>query len=97
MANSACCNAGAAQTERQSPAAAAAVDHMTREEAYEVITAAHPVRMLVRDALYAFWRTKRERLGKPLIRRLQAPTSASDQNPFGVFRWGYGLMQAAAL
>ncbi|CAL8467691.1 g7229 [Coccomyxa elongata] len=78
--------AGAAQTERQSPAAAAAVDHMTREEAYEVITAAHPVRTLVRDALYAFWRTKRERLGKPLIRRLQAPTSASDQNPFGVFR-----------
>ncbi|EIE24666.1 hypothetical protein COCSUDRAFT_41002 [Coccomyxa subellipsoidea C-169] len=78
--------AGAAQTERQSPSAAAAVDHMTREEAYEVITAAHPVRTLVRDAIYDFWRTKRERIGKPLLRRLQAPTSSSDQNPFGVFR-----------
>lgn len=60
---------------------------MTREEAYEVITAAHPVRTVVRDALYMYWRTKRERIGKPLIRRLQAPTSSSDQNPFGVFRW----------
>ncbi len=78
--------AGAAQPERQSTSAAAAVDHMTREEAYAVITAAHPVRVIVRDVLYEYWRTKRERLGKPLVRRLQAPTSSSDQNPFAVFR-----------
>lgn len=77
---------GAAQTERQSPAAAAAVDHMTVEEAHEALAAAHPLRPIVRDALYGYWRAKRERTGKPLIRRLQAPTSASDQNPYGVFR-----------
>ncbi len=78
--------AGAAQAERQSPAAAAAVDHMPVEEAYEAMAAAHPLRIPVRDALYGYWRAKRERTGKPLIRRLQAPTSASDQNPYGVFR-----------
>jgi hypothetical protein len=81
-----CHMTGAAQTERQSTAAAAAVDHMTREEAYAVMTAAHPIRTIIRDALYEYWRAKRERLGKPLVRRLQAPTSSSDQNPFAVFR-----------
>lgn len=81
-----CTAAGAAQPERQSTSAAAAVDHMTREEAYATITAAHPVRTIVRDALYEYWRIKRERIGKPLVRRLQAPTSSSDQNPFAVFR-----------
>jgi hypothetical protein len=36
----------------------------------------------------AYWRKKRAARGKPLLRRLQAPTSSSDTNPFNVFRRG---------
>ena len=59
--------AGAAQAERQSPTAAAAVGHMPVEEAYEVLAAAHPLRAPVRDALYSFWRAKRERAGAAVL------------------------------
>ena len=45
-----------------------------------------PLRPIMRDAVYHYWAEKRKRAGKPFIRRLWAPTSASDQNPFGVFR-----------
>ena len=78
--------AGAAQTERQSISAAAAVDHMTREEAYAAMDMVQPLRAIMRDAVYGYWADKRKRTGKPFIRRLWAPTSSSDQNPFSVFR-----------
>jgi len=47
-----------------------------------------PARPQVRDAVLAYWRKKRAARGKPLLRRLQAPTSSSDTNPFNVFRCG---------
>ena len=47
---------------------------------------AHPLRPATAKAVYQFWRAKRKKAGKPLLRRLQAPTSASDTNPFAVFR-----------
>ena len=78
--------AGAAQTERQSVSAAAAVDHMTREEAFAAMDMVQPLRPIMRDAVYGYWADKRKRTGKPFIRRLWAPTSSSDQNPFSVFR-----------
>ena len=43
-----------------------------------------------RDAMlhtvYDYWASKRKRTGKPMMRRLQAPTPANDTNPYNVFR-----------
>lgn len=40
------------------------------------------------QAVYDYWAAKRKRWQKPIMRRLQAPTPASDTNPFNVFRCG---------
>lgn len=37
-------------------------------------------------AVYEHWRKKREKLGKPLIRRFQPPTSVQDTSPHSTFR-----------
>lgn len=76
--------------------AAAAVDHMTREEAFAAMDGVQPLRPIMRDAVYNYWAEKRKRAGRPFIRRLWAPTSASDQNPFGVFRCDLPAAAAAA-
>ncbi|KAK9843485.1 hypothetical protein WJX81_005242 [Elliptochloris bilobata] len=78
--------AGATHAEKQSPAAVAATEHMAREEAYAALAAGQPLRAPVRDAVLAYWKRKRAARGRPLLRRLQAPTSSSDTNPFNVFR-----------
>jgi hypothetical protein len=44
------------------------------------------VRDVIANDVYEYWAAKRRRWGKPILRRLQAPTSASDTNPFNVFR-----------
>lgn len=80
--------AGATQAERLSAAAVAATEHMSREEAHGALAGGQPLRPPVRDAVLAYWRRKRSARGKPLLRRLQAPTSSSDTNPFNVFRRG---------
>lgn len=36
--------------------------------------------------VYGYWAAKRKRWGKPILRRLQAPTIASDTNPYNTFR-----------
>jgi hypothetical protein len=36
--------------------------------------------------VYNYWAAKRKRWGKPILRRLQAPTLASDTNPYNTFR-----------
>jgi len=36
--------------------------------------------------VYEYWAAKRRKWGKPLMRRLQAPTNPSDANPYNVFR-----------
>ena len=38
------------------------------------------------QAVYQYWLQKRKKWGKPIMRPLQPPTSASDTNPFNVFR-----------
>lgn len=38
--------------------------------------------------VYGYWAAKRKRWGKPILRRLQAPTIASDTNPYNTFRYG---------
>ena len=79
--------AGAATGEKTSAAAVAAIDHMTAEEALAALEGSLPgLRPPVRDAVFQYWKTKRSRQGKPLLRRLQAPTNPSDTNPFNVFR-----------
>ncbi|KAK9822015.1 hypothetical protein WJX74_000785 [Apatococcus lobatus] len=79
--------AGAATGEKTSAAAVAAIDHMTAEEALAALESSVPgLRPPVRDAVFQYWKTKRSKQGKPLLRRLQAPTNPSDTNPFNVFR-----------
>lgn len=36
--------------------------------------------------VYTYWAAKRKKWGKPILRRLQAPTLASDTNPYNTFR-----------
>jgi len=36
--------------------------------------------------VYTYWAAKRKKWGKPILRRLQAPTIASDTNPYNTFR-----------
>ena len=68
------------------------MDHMTAEEALAALDSSVPgLRAPVRDAVFQYWKTKRMRQGKPLLRRLQAPTNPSDTNPFNVFRWQSSL------
>ncbi len=42
-------------------------------------------------AVYEYWLAKRKRRGKPILRRLCAPTPIADSNPYNVFRWGQGI------
>ena len=83
--------AGATQAERLSPAAVAATEHMSRGEAYVALGGGQPLRAPVRDAVFSYWRRKRASRGRPLLRRLQAPTSSSDTNPFNVFRCAHSM------
>lgn len=81
-----CAGAGASVAERTSPAACATTDHMSREQAMEALTQVAAARQPVKDAVYRYWLDKRKQLGKPLLRRLQAPTNSSDTNPHSCFR-----------
>mmetsp|Transcript_10442 Transcript_10442/g.29715 ORF Transcript_10442/g.29715 Transcript_10442/m.29715 type:complete len:525 (-) Transcript_10442:261-1835(-) len=78
--------AGASHADRMSPAACASLEHFTRDSAMEVLKNAVPYRQPVLDDVYNYWYNKRKERQKPLMRRLQAPTSVSDTNPFNVFR-----------
>lgn len=78
--------AGASIAERTSPAACATTDHMSKEQAMEALTQVAAARQPVKDAVYQYWLAKRKQLGKPLLRRLQAPTNSSDTNPHSCFR-----------
>lgn len=89
-AHGSCClfaGAGASVAERTSPAACATTDHMSREQAMEALTQVAAARQPVKDAVYHYWLDKRKQLGKPLLRRLQAPTNSSDTNPHSCFRY----------
>ncbi|KAB1212751.1 Enhancer of polycomb-like protein 1 [Morella rubra] len=47
---------------------------------------AHSVRYAVLQSVYSYWREKRERWQKPILRRLQPPPPVNDTNPYNVFR-----------
>lgn len=59
----------------------------------EALTQVAAARQPVKDAVYHYWLDKRKQLGKPLLRRLQAPTNSSDTNPHSCFRWCYDPQQ----
>lgn len=44
------------------------------------------VRYGVFQAVYSYWKDKRERWQKPILRRLQPPPPVNDTNPYNVFR-----------
>ncbi|PRW60332.1 enhancer of polycomb 1 isoform A [Chlorella sorokiniana] len=77
---------GAAPAERISAAACATTDHMPREEALQMLEETCSARDTIRADVYEYWRARRARLGRPLMRRLMAPTPVNDQNPYNVFR-----------
>ncbi|CAL9759814.1 unnamed protein product [Musa acuminata subsp. burmannicoides] len=44
------------------------------------------VRFAILQSVYNYWKTKRERWQKPILRRLQPPPPVNDTNPYNVFR-----------
>lgn len=78
--------AGALAAERASAAAAATVDHLPKRDAVAALSQASGLRPGIIARVYDHWRRKRSRRGRPLLRRLAAPTPAADTNPFHVFR-----------
>ncbi|KAL4437402.1 hypothetical protein ABPG75_004541 [Micractinium tetrahymenae] len=77
---------GATPAERISAAACATTDHMPREEALQMLEETCSARDTIRSDVYNYWLQRRKALGRPLMRRLQAPTPVNDQNPYNVFR-----------
>ncbi|PON37053.1 Enhancer of polycomb protein [Parasponia andersonii] len=47
---------------------------------------AQSVRYAVIQSVYNYWKEKRERWQKPILRRLQPPPPVNDTNPYNVFR-----------
>ncbi|KFM29105.1 Enhancer of polycomb-like protein 2 [Auxenochlorella protothecoides] len=78
--------AGASAAERMSVAACSTTDHMPREEALQMLEESCTGRDVLRATVYDYWLEKRRRLGRPMLRRLQALTPPNDNNPYNVFR-----------
>ncbi len=78
--------AGGNMPERISPGFVAQIGNLKRDEALQALSRTHALRQPVLNAVYSYWREKRVSRGRPLLRRLQAPTPQSDSNPFNVFR-----------
>ncbi|XP_054816709.1 uncharacterized protein LOC129316353 [Prosopis cineraria] len=47
---------------------------------------AHSIKYAVVHSVYDYWKEKRERWQKPILRRLQPPPPVNDTNPYNVFR-----------
>jgi enhancer of polycomb-like protein len=77
---------GAAPAERLTPEACATTDHLQREDALLLLQETCPSRDTIRVAVYIYWLEKRKVTGRPLLRRLQAPTPLNNGDPFRVFR-----------
>lgn len=58
---------------------------LTKDVAIEVLKQVIN-RPTVLGAVYDYWRIKREKWQKPILRRLQPPPPVNDTNPFNVFR-----------
>lgn len=77
---------GAAPSERWSAAAVACIDYLKKEDALTILQKCVGGRPITLQTVYDYWASKRKKTGKPLLRCLQAPTSASDTNSYNVFR-----------
>ncbi|GAB4856942.1 hypothetical protein Ancab_014860 [Ancistrocladus abbreviatus] len=47
---------------------------------------AQSIKYAVLESVYSYWKEKRERWQKPILRRLQPPPPVNDTNPYNVFR-----------
>lgn len=45
-----------------------------------------PIKYSILESVYWYWKEKRERWQKPILRRLQPPPPVNDTNPYNVFR-----------
>lgn len=59
---------------------------LRKQEALEVLTECAECQQYILVRAFDYWLEKRKNKGKPLLRRLQAPTPESDANPYLVFR-----------
>ena len=62
------------------------LDIYPKIDALQMLEETCPSRDTIRDAVYEYWMAKRAKLGRPLLRKLQAPTPLNNQDPFKVFR-----------
>ncbi|EFJ37946.1 hypothetical protein SELMODRAFT_139753 [Selaginella moellendorffii] len=59
---------------------------LQKDGALEVVRAQNIRSPTIAGAVYDYWKSKRERWEKPILRRLQPPPPVNDTNPFNVFR-----------
>lgn len=77
---------GSAAAERRSAQACATTDHLQKQDALQMLEEFCPARDSIREAVYEYWKSKRASLGRPLLRKLQAPTPLNNTDPHRVFR-----------
>jgi enhancer of polycomb-like protein len=77
---------GASEADKRTPTSCNTVEHLPKHTALDILQKISGVRLAVCEAVYGYWLAKRKRRGRPIIRRLQAPTPISDQDPYHVFR-----------
>lgn len=77
---------GSAVAERRSAQACATTDHLQKQDALQMLEEYCPARDSFREAVYEYWKKKRASLGRPLLRKLQAPTPLNNTDPHRVFR-----------
>ena len=62
------------------------VAHVQGKMCEQAVLETHKLGGKVGASVYEYWRKKREKLGKPLVRRFQPPTSIQDTSPHSTFR-----------
>lgn len=77
---------GSAVAERRSAQACATTDHLQKQDALQMLEEYCPARGSIREMVYEYWKKKRASLGRPLLRKLQAPTPLNNTDPHRVFR-----------
>jgi len=79
-------SASSASSSTINNAVLASTIYLPRDSALDALRTETGAKHSVLFAVYEYWQQKRKRWNKPLLRRLQAPTSAADTNPYNVFR-----------
>ncbi|MEW5317204.1 MAG: hypothetical protein WDW38_008525 [Sanguina aurantia] len=78
--------ANASALEKVTPLSAGNISNLPKDEAIAHLRKTIGGREAILREVYEYWAAKRVRMGRPMLRRLIAPTSASDANPLTVFR-----------